>query len=38
MMGIAKNAEELQAVMNIIYETDGVERVVSHVRKSYENN
>ena len=37
MMGIAKNAEELQAVMNIIYETDGVERVVSHIRKSYEN-
>lgn len=38
MMGIAKNAEELQAVMNIIYETDGVERVVSHIRKSYEND
>ena len=38
MMGIAKNAEELQAVMNIIYETDGVERVISHIRKSYEND
>ena len=38
MMGIAKNADELQAVMNIIYATDGVERVISHIRKSYEND
>ena len=38
MMGIAKNAEELQAVMNIIYATNGVERVISHIRKSYEKD
>ena len=38
MMGIAKNADELQAVMNVIYDTDGVARVVSHIRKSYEND
>ena len=31
-------ADELQAVMNIIYATDGVERVISHIRKSYEND
>ncbi len=37
MMGIAKNEQELQAVMNIIYETAGVEKVISHIRKSYEN-
>ena len=37
MMGIAKDEDEFQAVMNVIYDTDGVDRVVSHVRKSYEN-
>ncbi len=38
MMGIAKNKEELQAVMNIIYATDGIQKVISHVRKSYEKD
>ena len=37
MMGIAKNNEELQMVMDIIHATDGIEKVVSHVRKSYQN-
>ena len=37
MMGIAKDASEFQAVMNVIYDTEGIERVISHVRKSYEN-
>ncbi|MBO5997587.1 MAG: BON domain-containing protein [Alphaproteobacteria bacterium] len=37
MMGIAKNKEELQMVMDIIHATDGIEKVVSHVRKSYQN-
>ena len=38
MMGIAKNEEELQTVMDIIHSTSGIEKVISHVRKSYENN
>lgn len=37
MMGIAKNEEELKKVMDIIQATDGIEKVISHVRKSYEN-
>lgn len=35
MMGIAKNQEEFNAVMNIIKQTSGVTGVISHVRKSY---
>ena len=37
MMGIAKSEEELKKVMDIIQATDGIEKVISHVRKSYEN-
>ncbi len=36
VMGIAKNQPEHDAVMNIIYATSGVEKVISHVRKSYQ--
>ena len=36
VMGIAKNQQEYDAVMNIIYATRGVEKVISHVRKSYQ--
>ncbi len=36
VMGIAKNQKEHDAVMNIIYATNGIEKVISHVRKSYE--
>ena len=36
VMGIAKNQQEHDAVMNIIYATNGIEKVISHVRKSYE--
>ena len=36
VMGIAKNQQEYDAVMNIIYATSGVEKVISHVRKSYQ--
>ena len=35
MMGIAKDKKELQTVMDIIYKTEGIEKVISHVRKSY---
>ncbi len=35
MMGSAKNQAELNAVMNIIYETNGITGVTSHIRKSY---
>ena len=37
MMGIAKDEEELKKVMDIIHTTDGIEKVISHIRKSYEN-
>ena len=37
MMGIAKNKEELQKVIDIIQATDGIKKIISHVRKSYEN-
>ncbi|MBP5534751.1 MAG: BON domain-containing protein [Alphaproteobacteria bacterium] len=37
MMGIAKSEEELKKVMDIIQATEGIEKVISHVRKSYEN-
>lgn len=36
VMGIAKNQEEFDAVMNAIKSTEGVEKVISHVRKSYQ--
>ncbi len=36
VMGIAKNQAEFDAVMNAIKSTKGVEKVISHVRKSYE--
>ena len=37
MMGIAKNKDELKKVMDIIQSTEGIEKVISHVRESYEN-
>ena len=36
MIGIAKNQKELDAVTNVIYKTDGITKVVSHLRQSYE--
>lgn len=36
MMGIAKNQEEYNAVINIIEKTDGITGIVSHVRLSFE--
>ena len=36
VMGIAKNQAEFDAVMNAIKSTKGVKKVISHVRKSYE--
>ena len=36
MMGIAKNKDELQKVIDIIQATDGIKKIISHVRKSYE--
>lgn len=38
MLGIAKNAEEYGAVLAAIQSTDGVQKVISNVRYSYENN
>ena len=36
MIGIAKSQKELDAVTNVIYKTDGITKVVSHLRQSYE--
>ena len=36
MMGIAKNQEEFNAVINIIQQTSGISGIVSHVRLSKE--
>ena len=38
MLGIAKNPEEYSAVLAAIQSTDGVQKVISNVRYSYENN
>ena len=38
MLGIAKNAEEYGAVLAAIQSTDGVQKVISNVRYSYESN
>ena len=38
MLGIAKNAQEYSAVLAAIQSTDGVQKVISNVRYSYENN
>lgn len=35
IMGISKNQEEFNAVINTIYASQGIEQVISHVRKSY---
>ena len=36
IIGIAKNQKEFDTVMDIIYTTDGIEKVICHVRKSYQ--
>ena len=38
MLGIAKNTEEYGAVLAAIQSTDGVQKVISNVRYSYESN
>ena len=38
MLGIAKNPEEYSAVLAAIQSTNGVQKVISNVRYSYENN